>query len=152
MTDGLREYRAEGNSMCPFIPPGSRLLAAPVEVDNIRKGDVICYIGEQGEGTAHRVTRIIESEKGRTLFARGDAQDTEEEVPAEAVMFVVKRVTYRGLAYDMDGPVGRAFARIALADSKKAASAATFFRRAGHLVSRGRRLAGKILQALTLIK
>jgi hypothetical protein len=152
MAGDLREYRTAGNSMRPFIPPGSRLFVAPVCFAEIRKGDVICYIGEQKECTAHRVTRIVDSKDERLLFVRGDAQDTEESVRFDAVMFIVKRAACRGLAYDMDGPAGRLFARIALAESKKAASAKAAFRYAENVVSRGRRLARKMLQTLTLIK
>jgi signal peptidase I len=114
-----------GGSMSPFILPGSRLFVERVPVKRIQKGDVVCYIGEGALGVAHRVVSVNEVDGRTILCTRGDAQIGEERVPAEAVISVVRRVEHKLLSYDTDGPVGRAFARIALGEDRTARAAKT---------------------------
>jgi len=106
--------------MTPFILPGSRLLVERVPLGEIRKGDVVCYIGDGALGVAHRVVRLERSEKGLSLVTRGDAQRGEETVPGEAVIAVVRRVDHLLVSYDTGGPIGRTIARVALGEDKKA--------------------------------
>jgi uncharacterized protein (UPF0248 family) len=119
------ELTSFGGSMVPFILPGSRLRVQRVPVERIQKGDVVCYIGEGRLAVAHRVVSVAEVGGRTTLSTRGDAQSGEERVPAEAVLSVVRRVEHRLFSYDTDGPVGRAFARIALGENRTAVAAKT---------------------------
>ena len=124
MLENLREIRGVGASMHPFVPPGSRLLVEPALFpDRIRKGDVVCFIGENGSVTAHRVTRITTTHGRRVLWTRGDAQDTEERIPEDALCYVVRRVALGPVAYRTGSPTGRLIARIALAENPKTAAA-----------------------------
>ena len=110
------EVGAAGGSMSPFIPAGSRLRIERVPVGEIRRGDVVCFIGGGPIGVAHRVVRIERAAQAVVLYARGDAQRGEERVPGEAVIAVVRRVEHRLFAYDTDGAAGRAIARVALGE------------------------------------
>lgn len=101
--------------MNPFIPAGSRLRVRRVPVDEIRDGDVVCYLGEGGRSVAHRVVGRGRSGVAIVLRTRGDAGGGEEQVPGDAVLYVVRRVEHRLFAYDTEGAIGRAIARIALA-------------------------------------
>ena len=120
------EIRAVGGSMSPFILSGSRLFVEHVEPGCIRVGDVVCFIGDGGQGVTHRVLQIADSSDGKVLHVRGDAQTQSETVPETAVLYVVKRVSHRRLAYDLDGPLGKLFARISLAEDRKYALAKAF--------------------------
>ena len=120
------EWTATGGSMTPFVLAGSRLQVERVPISEVRKGDVVCYIGEDGASIAHRVTRKVREGTGFVLRTRGDAQRVEEQVPGEAVMSVVRRVEHRLFSYDTDGPIGRAIARIALGEDRKARAAKIF--------------------------
>jgi signal peptidase I len=117
------EVDAVGGSMSPFILAGSRLCVERVPVDEIRSGDVVCYIGGGQLGVAHRVIRVTHTDDGVVFCVRGDAQRGEEPVPASAVIAVVRRVEHRWFAYDTGGPIGRAIARIALAESRRTRAA-----------------------------
>jgi len=119
MTDSYYNLvEAVGGSMSPFVLPGSRLRVQRVPVEQIRKGDVICYVGKGAFGVAHRVVNTAEIDGRMTLSTRGDAQSGEEVVPTEAVIAVVRRVEHRLFSYDTDGPVGRTFAHVALAENR----------------------------------
>ena len=129
MAGNLCEIRGVGGSMHPFIPPGSRLLVAPVIFPNrIRKGDVVGFIGEGGSVTAHRVTRTSTVHGRLVLWTRGDAQEIEECIPEEALCYVVRRVARGPIAYRTGGAAGRLLARIALAENRKTAAAKKLLR------------------------
>ncbi len=114
--------------MSPFILPGSQLRIESVSVERIRKGDVICYIGNGALGVAHRVVNVTEVDGRTILSTRSDAQSNEEPVPAEAVISVVRRVEHRLFSYDTDGPIGRVFAHIALGENRPTRAAKTLCR------------------------
>lgn len=120
---------AIGGSMTPFILPGSKLHVERQTTESISKGDVVCYIGEYAQGMAHRVMRKTVSDLGVMLFTKGDAQNAEEAVPAESVVFVVKRVEHRIFSYDTGSLVGRLVASIALGEDAKTRSLRWLFRR-----------------------
>jgi uncharacterized protein (UPF0248 family) len=131
--------------MNPFILSGSRLLVERVPVERIRKGDVVCYIGEGASGVAHRVVGVAEV-GGRTILAtRGDAQSGEERVPTEAVISVVRRVEHRLLSYDTGGPVGRAFSRIALGENRAARAGKTLCRLSFRALALAKRTLNKFI-------
>ena len=124
----LREIDGTGSSMCPFIPPNSRLAVKRVPASLVQKGHVVCYIGAQGRVTAHRVVSISNDEKGRRIFrTRGDAQDTDDVISEEALCYVVRRVAFGPISYKTDGCIGRLISRIALAESRPAAVAKALF-------------------------
>ncbi len=105
-----------GSSMLPSIPPGSRLQLEPIDgrPESLAKGDVVVYLGSDGEFIAHRVVGIENGPDGRVLVARGDNQDRGDRVPATAVAFKVLRVTRGRISYSTDGPAGRIVARLAV--------------------------------------
>jgi hypothetical protein len=103
--------------MAPFILSGSFLDVSRKSYDEIRVGDVVCFIGEDGSGVAHRVIRQEQDKKGKWLFVRGDAQSLDEKVPADAVVFVVSKVSCSYFSYSTDKITGRAIAKIALRKS-----------------------------------
>ena len=108
------EVRAVGGSMSPFILPGSTLSVERVCAASIRKGDVICFIGDNAEGITHRVSREPMGGSEAFLSTKGDAQRDDERVPQEAIVFVVRRVRHRFFSYNTGSLVGRVVARIAL--------------------------------------
>ena len=106
-----------GGSMIPFVLPGSVLRVERVPFEEIEKGDVICVIGENSGGGAHRVVEKMNSEDRAVVLTRGDAREFGEIVPAESVVFVVRRVEHRLFSYDSKGSIGRIIAHVALGDS-----------------------------------
>ncbi|MBN2340895.1 MAG: S24/S26 family peptidase [Deltaproteobacteria bacterium] len=103
--------------MIPFIVPESALTVERVDTRFLQIGDIICFIDQDGFGVAHRLVRIEQCNDVKRYFTRGDAQRCEEEVPEESLVFVVRKVQHRYLAYDTDGPVGRLATRLALSQS-----------------------------------
>ncbi len=117
MTSGnarIGEPVGVGTSMLPSILPGARLELAPVAPGALRVGDVICFLGEDGGGVAHRLVAMRNGADGVHLVVRGDAQTVCEEVPAQAVIARVEVVHNPRFSYSADGPVGAAFAALAL--------------------------------------
>ncbi|MDD5305889.1 MAG: hypothetical protein PHU25_01075 [Deltaproteobacteria bacterium] len=114
--DKTRTFLTKGSSMLPTILPGSRLHVAPARPDDLRPGDVACYIGQGSAVVAHRVVSTVGGEGNGTLVVKGDSQPTPETLPKSAVMYRVLRVENRFISYDTDGMMGRALARMALSD------------------------------------
>ncbi len=135
----MPSYKTTGRSMSPFILPGSELFVHPVEIAKIRKGDVICYVGQSSGGVAHRVVGKTRTEKGVALVTRGDAQNVEETVPEEAVLYVVHRVEHSYFSYRTNGVVGRVFARISLGESLSMRATRSAIRRTWRTLLRVRR-------------
>ncbi|MCP4603973.1 MAG: hypothetical protein GY847_26205 [Proteobacteria bacterium] len=132
--------------MSPFILPGSTLNVERIPVEAIQKGDVVCYIGGNASGVVHRVTRKIESDTGTALFTRGDAQDSEEEVPQESVVSIVRRVEHWLFSYDTDSTIGRIIASIALGEDLKTSLARAVCRRSWQAIHLAR---SKVLGTLS---
>lgn len=71
--DCLR-FQARGGSMCPLIRDGDILEVQPIEVAEVRLGDVIFFQGHRGNMLAHRLVHKTQAENGETtLIAKGDA-------------------------------------------------------------------------------
>ncbi len=100
--------------MRPYIPHGSLLDVAPALPTALEPGDVVCFIGLSGRVVAHRISRTAREEGTVLLFARGDAEGTEEPVPPETLLYAVKRVTFGRITYRTDGRVGRLLAAASL--------------------------------------
>lgn len=66
------EFQANGNSMYPAIKNGEMITVQPVELSDIKAGDVILY-RNQARVIAHRVVRV---EPDSQLILRGDASQT----------------------------------------------------------------------------
>lgn len=126
MVSRFHKLVAMGGSMSPCIPSGSRLLVERVSSGSIQKGDVLCFIGQDGNGVAHRVIRIENARQGKVYVVRGDAQEGVECVPEAAVLYVVTRVCHRRFSYNLNGRFGAVVARVALAESVTAAAAKIF--------------------------
>ena len=99
--------------MWPLMPSNCLLHVVPPRLGEIRAGDVICYPGP-AQVIAHRVIRIEQSWSGRTFITRGDAGGCEERVGECAVAWKVVRVVRGRFGYDLDGPLGRCIAALAL--------------------------------------
>ncbi len=107
---------ATGHSMLPAIFPGAELLLSWSDMGRISAGAIVCYLGEQRNVVAHRVVRV-EAEGDRiTLLTRGDAQQISKRVPLGAVSSTVQEVRYGVFRYRTAGPLGRAFAHMALGE------------------------------------
>ncbi len=101
--------------MFPFVPGNSVLHVQFANREAIEPGDIVCYPGLRGQVIAHRVVRIERgSGTGRTFVIRGDASPAEERVEEHAIAYVVTRVERGIFAYDLDSPIGRVLAAIAL--------------------------------------
>jgi len=102
--------------MAPFILSGSSLMAEPVQREKIRPGDVICFIGADGAGVAHRVVAVECDGASPFYLVRGDAQTICERVPASAVSYRVKEIKHRFFSYRVDSPLGRMISAWALSE------------------------------------
>jgi len=66
-------FQARGGSMRPLISDGDILEVQPIEVAEVRVGDVIFFRGHRGNMLAHRVVYKTQAENGETiLIAKGD--------------------------------------------------------------------------------
>jgi polysaccharide biosynthesis/export protein len=65
------EFQANGNSMYPAIKNGEMITVQPVEISNIKAGDVVLY-RNQNRVIAHRVVRVKDSQ----VILRGDSVQT----------------------------------------------------------------------------
>jgi signal transduction histidine kinase len=102
--------------MFPFIPSGSLLSVCESQPGDVHVGDVIAYPtpGRWRALVAHRVVRIEHAADTTWYTTLGDSQPYEERIAESAVVYVVTRVAHRYFAYQTRGPLGRAFARIAI--------------------------------------
>jgi len=88
---GATPYTVLTGSMRPHYPPGTLVVVKPVDVQDLRIGDVITYQLESGEPAVvtHRIVGTSVSLKGGSTFiTRGDANGV---VDAEPVMAVQVR-------------------------------------------------------------
>ena len=86
------------------------------DTNDISAGAIVCYIGEQKHVVAHRVIRVEAQSDSTILVTRGDAQQDVQRVPLAAVCSSVEEVRYGVFFYRTAGPLGRLFARMALAE------------------------------------
>ena len=102
--------------MLPAIFPGAELLVGWSDMNRISAGAIVCYVGEQKGVVAHRVVRVEAQGDSTTFITRGDAQQNVQRVPVAAVCSSVEEVRYGIFFYRTAGPLGRFFARMALAE------------------------------------
>ena len=102
--------------MVPFVLPGSTLFVSRAEAAQIMVGDLVCYIDAAFSGTVHRVVRISWEGDAARLWVRGDAHVNWEEIPVNAVVYVVRKVSLGPIAYHCDSRVGTFIARLALSE------------------------------------
>lgn len=78
---GWDVYAIVSGSMEPEIPTGSLVYAAPAEAEKIVPGDVIVFVGGQGESTVitHRV--VENHEQDEEFVTRGDANADNDVTP-----------------------------------------------------------------------
>jgi signal peptidase I len=94
--DHLR-FRARGSSMLPFIRNGEIVEVEPVDIGQIRVGDVVFYRTWSGRILAHRVIEKRKGEKGVVLVTKGDA------VPRPDVLVYPDQVLGRVMAVERSG-------------------------------------------------
>jgi hypothetical protein len=90
------------------------LQVEPVRIEEIARGDVVCFPGDRETVVAHRVIGRTGDVESRLFAIRGDAQEVAEHVPAAAIAYVVTRVEHPLFSYDTRGVLGRCIARFAL--------------------------------------
>lgn len=90
-------FRAPGRSMAPAVGDGDVVTVAPVDVREVRCGDVLLYRTARGP-IAHRVVAVPVRDAGDGHFrVRGDAPGSPDEVvPTEDVLGRVEAVAPRG--------------------------------------------------------
>jgi signal peptidase len=79
---GATPYTILTGSMRPDFPPGTLVIAKPVEESDVRAGDVVTYQLKPGEPTVvtHRVIAQGVTTTGATIFhTQGDANNTPDE-------------------------------------------------------------------------
>lgn len=111
-----RRVEATGRSMLPAVLPGAELVLGLRGTLRVFAGAIVCYIDQGGDVVAHRIIRIEEDGDRTVLLTRGDAQRVLQRVPLCAVSSVVEEVRYGAFRYRTAGPLGRAFARLALGE------------------------------------
>ena len=108
-----KQVRTSGMSMAPFIPPGSILTVSRVGPENLRPGDVVCYIDETGDGVAHRIIGIETRNNKPVFILQGDAHPLNEVVPAESIVYQVQKVAIGPIFYRCHGVWGQLFSSMA---------------------------------------
>jgi hypothetical protein len=103
--------------MLPFIPPGSRVEVDRLSPENVKVGDVVCYIDESAWGLTHRVVNVENRAEGLLFQVRGDAQADCREVTSASVVYVVRRVRYGWFSYGCDEGIGQIISWIATSDA-----------------------------------
>jgi signal peptidase len=85
---GATPYTVLTGSMAPAYAPGALVVVRPVEIDEVRTGDVITYQLRSGEPAVatHRVVGIGWTAEGeKVLTTRGDANSVADAEPVRAV-------------------------------------------------------------------
>ncbi len=84
---GGTPYAVLTGSMAPALPPGTLAVTRPVDIDEVRVGEVVTYQLRSGEPTVvtHRVvgTRVVGGE--RLLLTRGDTNSVIDAEPVQQV-------------------------------------------------------------------
>ena len=82
-----RTFTVLSGSMEPTIPVGSLIVDRPVDASELAAGDVVTFHppGHGDKLVSHRVVRVEETDKGRFLVTRGDANGVNDDwrIPAE---------------------------------------------------------------------
>lgn len=85
---GATPYTVLTGSMTPTYPPGTLVVVRPVDVDDVRAGDVVTFQLRSGEPSVatHRVVRVGWTSDGEKLLTtQGDANRTPDPTPVRAV-------------------------------------------------------------------
>jgi signal peptidase I len=100
-------FTAEGWSMYPAIRDGEVVDLAPVDVQTIRRGDVLlCRLGPGA--VAHRVIGIDRTTRPIGILLRGDAAfDSDAPLTEEDVLGQVIATTRSGVRRRLDTPTAR---------------------------------------------
>lgn len=107
--DHLR-FKARGSSMLPFIRSGQVIQVAPVQVVDLRPGDVIFYRIQGGELAAHRLLKKQWVEGRMLLATRGDSLPVSKVELVETGQILGRVVSvewWPGLMLRIDAGLGR---------------------------------------------
>lgn len=77
---GYRLMGVLSGSMRPLLEPGDMILIKPVNLQNIREGDVITYQTNQGNFVTHRIVNIYKKNEGLMFKTKGDANNVDDEI------------------------------------------------------------------------
>ncbi len=84
----MLRFRAHGNSMLPFVKDNDIIVVAPIENNNIKKGDIVFYQGKKESPVAHRVISLTADNE--FIFVRGDGYiGGAEKIPIKKVTGIV---------------------------------------------------------------
>lgn len=93
-----RTFTVLSGSMEPSIPVGSMIFDREVDAANLARGEVVTFHppGQPDKLVSHRIVRVEETQHGRFLVTRGDANGVADDwrIPAEG----------RGLRYEFHVP------------------------------------------------
>ena len=84
---GATPYTVLTGSMRPTMPPGSLVVAKPIDASELKVGDAITYQIRSGEPevVTHRIISATQTLGGETLFTtQGDANPQPDEAPVKA--------------------------------------------------------------------
>jgi signal peptidase len=97
-------FQARGGSMRPFIRDGDILEVQPIEVAEVRVGDVVFFQGHWGNMLAHRLVHKTQAENGETtLIAKGDgASQCDRPVRPDELFGEVISIERRQKRVDLD--------------------------------------------------
>lgn len=104
-------FRANGASMLPLIQAGDFLLVKPVAPYQIRVGDVVLFITEEGRPLVHRVIKRQKRAQCYSFLLKADQASEEDGLIAqeevlgrlESVERAGREISMRSLAYRMMG-------------------------------------------------
>jgi signal peptidase len=85
---GATPYTVLTGSMAPTYPPGTLVVVRPVDIDDVRAGDVVTFQLRSGlpAVATHRVVRVGWTSDGEKLLTtQGDANATPDAVPVREV-------------------------------------------------------------------
>ncbi|MEW5947459.1 MAG: S24/S26 family peptidase [bacterium] len=94
-------FVAEGSSMLPFIPPGTKVTIEKAIPETLRPGDIVLY--QSGERIClHRFLRASNRD-GETVFhMRGDSQTATETVAADGIVGKLVRLEVKGKLFEAE--------------------------------------------------
>src|SRR5262245_12705213 len=99
----LVRFRAEGSSMHPTIRDGEVIVAAPVSVAEVVRGDVL-VCRHRGRVLAHRLVSIDGEGSRRRFVLRGDSQQSSDVfVDADDIVARIVAVRRRGRSIALPG-------------------------------------------------
>lgn len=84
---GATPYTVLTGSMAPALPPGALVVVRPVDIDDVRVGDVVTFQLRSGDPAVatHRVVGVGWSGGERVLTTRGDANGATDLSPVREV-------------------------------------------------------------------